>query len=57
MSTANDFAVAANGDSIMILNPPRGLIERDKAIRLAAWIVAMTDEDEFNESLMAIKNT
>lgn len=61
METINDFAVSGdvNGD-IMIAIPPVGLIPKEKALRLAAWIVAVATphpEEEFNPVLEAVLKT
>lgn len=57
--TFNFHMVCVQGDKIVILNPPRTPIEKDRALVLAAWIVVLADPlgDSFNEILETIKNT
>ena len=47
------LAMAGRGSlGLMILNPPRGPMDKAKALRLAAWLVALSGgEDEFQEVL------
>ena len=55
----NEFAVAGTvGDVVTILVPPRGPISKDRALALAAWLVAVTGERErFNAILDAVEST
>lgn len=58
--TSNRFFVGATGDHISILMPPppQGVITRQEALNLAAWLVAIADiDDEFDDLLQAIRNT
>lgn len=59
--TINDCMVSMSGlGTLMMMNPPRPMeiISKDKALRLAAWLVAMADDDNsFDEILKAVKNT
>ena len=56
IETINDCLVALQGDDITIMLLGARL-PREKAIRMAAWIVAMTDPDEFQKVLTAIGRT
>jgi len=56
INTANDSMVGTQGGEIRIMaNVSR--ISKDQALRLAAYIVALTDRDEFEKVLQAIENT
>lgn len=58
VDTLNRFLVGAIADRIIIMNPPHCTIPKDDALNLAAWIVAMVDdEDRFAEVLAAVKST
>ena len=47
----NRWGVGVQGDSIVVLMPPRRL-SKDDAITFAAWIVALADQgDEFSKRL------
>ena len=47
----NQWGVGMQGDSIVILGPPRRL-SKDDALTFAAWIVALTGrDDEFQKRL------
>lgn len=58
MDTTNDFFVGVLGDGIAILNPPRGKITKEQALRLAAYLVLLADDTgaEFPKVLEAVKN-
>jgi hypothetical protein len=57
MDTINDSLVSLQGEMIIILRPTSRL-PKEKALRLAAWIVALAGEDEkFLELLQAIRNS
>lgn len=44
METMNDFAVGMLGDDRFVLaNPPRAPFTREQALRLAAWLVAVSE--------------
>lgn len=45
IDTSNDFGVGVQGEDIRIMMPPAGRIDRDRALRLAAWIVLLIDYD------------
>lgn len=45
VDTANKFMVAKQGRNILIMNPPRGPISKHDAMVLAAWLVALGDDD------------
>lgn len=54
--SANKFLVAVRGDDqVLVLNPPVGPITKADALNLAAWLVALADDDPeratFNELL------
>lgn len=53
----NIFFVGAAGDDIVIMRPVPGRLTREQALNLAAWIVAISDEDEFAEVLKKVQNT
>ena len=60
IDTANRFAVSAMGDTIAILLLRRlaGTITKADALNLAAWLVALADDDDkFGELLEAVRNT
>lgn len=59
IDTTNDSLVAVNNQGVLIIMPPRGPMPKDKALRLAAWIVALADPvgDEFAATLEAVRNT
>ena len=58
IDTSNDYLVGMLGDDLAFLLPLPSTIPKDKALRLAAWIVAMTDRnDEFPAILEAVCNT
>lgn len=61
MDTTNDFlvGVGGTGNALAVLMPIQGMIPREKALRLAAYIVAMLDplEADFPKVLEAILNT
>lgn len=58
--TDNDFMVGVQGGKVVIMMPPRGPIAPGPAIRLAAWIVALTDHShehqDFHAALSAIES-
>ena len=53
----NDFFVSVQGNNILMLRPVPQNITREQALNLAAWIVALTDEDEFQKTYHAVCNT
>lgn len=53
----NEFFVCASGDNIVIMKPVPAKMTRDQALNLAAWIVAITNEDEFKKVYKAVCNT
>lgn len=59
IETANDCLVCASGGGVGILMPPAGVMPKDKALRLAAWLVVMADPvgDDFQAVLDAVRNT
>ena len=59
VDTDNDFMVGRRGADIVVLIPVHGPIPQDRALRLAAWIVALSDikEGEFDEILEVVRNT
>lgn len=61
IDTTNDFMVSVQGRQIVILGNPAGqLIQPEKALRLAAWLVMVADLgdlDNFHAVFDAIKNT
>jgi hypothetical protein len=60
IDTTNQFGVCASGNgSIGILVPPRGMLTKQQALTLAAWLVALADPlgEEFQNILEAVQNT
>ena len=64
IDTRNEFFVGARGDdSILILRAPAGPLSKAQALRLAAWLVALADDDpgapvsEFSHVLAAVMAT
>lgn len=58
VETTNDFLVGTHGDEIAIMRPPFRLTKVE-ALRLAAWLVALAEEDdgEFAAVLDAVRST
>ena len=59
LDTANHFMVAGQGDDLVIIQLPIGRLKKDRALNLAAWLVALADPEgkEFERVLEAIRNT
>lgn len=58
IETDNDFFVGVQGDDLAVLLPIHGRVPKDRALRLAAWIVAVMDtDDEFPAVLKAVQST
>ena len=59
IDTANDCLVAVNDQGVLLMMPPRFPMPKDKALRLAAWIVALADPvgDDFQKVFDAVRNT
>ena len=59
IDTSNDHLVATQAGGILIMLPPRTRMAKAEALRMAAWIVILAEEDEgeFNSVLEAIKGT
>ena len=58
LDTTNDFLVGASADgSVCFLKTPIGPMDRSKALRLAAWLVALseTQTGEFDRVLSAVR--
>lgn len=57
IDTSNDFFVGSRGADIVLMKTP-GTMTKAQALRLAAWLVILADDDEvrFNEVLEAIKD-
>lgn len=53
----NLFIVAAMGTDIITIRPVPQKMSREEALNLAAWIVAITDEDEFQKVYRAVCST
>ncbi len=57
----NKFLIGVNvaGDIVQFLRPVPGLLSRNEALNLAAWIVALTDptHEEFNRKLAEVEHT
>lgn len=57
IDTTNDSLVGTRGDRIIVMTLQADL-PKDKALRLAAWIVALADDkDQFAALLEAVRNT
>lgn len=59
IETVNDCIVCVSAHGVGMLNPPIGPMPKDKALRLAAYIVALAEETpgEFDAVLEAVRNT
>lgn len=59
IDTTNDSAVAVGGDGDIMILAATPRLSKAKALRLAAWIVALADplDEEFTRVLNAVKNT
>lgn len=59
IDTTNRFMVAARGNGeLVIMMPPLAPLSTEDALTLAAWIVAVTGEDErFAAILAAVQST
>jgi hypothetical protein len=62
IDTTNTCLVSSmHGEKIAILNPPRSPMTKTEALTLAAWLVALADDDPerqtFNEILYAVLGT
>jgi hypothetical protein len=57
IETANIFLVAANGESIVMMNPPRRPMSKSEAMNLAAWLAVMAgsseDFDKMRDEILA----
>lgn len=58
VDTTNKFFVALLGTQVMIGNP-RGRMTKREALGLAAWLVALAEDEpgEFNEVLEAVRTS
>lgn len=59
IETVNDFMAGTNGDTISVMRQPVGM-DREQALRLAAWLVMLADSGETERFLAifeAIKGT
>lgn len=59
IETTNDFLVGSNGHTVQFLFPPTGPLDKEKVLRLAAWLVALADplQERFPKILEAVLNT
>jgi hypothetical protein len=56
--TTNRFMVSMRGDGLLVPIRPVQILTKDDALNLAAWLVAMADDnDEFPVLLEAVRNT
>ena len=56
--TSNRFFVGGHGDNIILMKPIPSKLNRSEALNLAAWLVALADEDgRFARLLEAVQNT
>jgi len=57
IETVNDQLVALQGDHVVVMLPKQRMTT-EEALRQAAWLVAITGENErFQQILTAIQNT
>lgn len=59
IETNNDHLVAAQGSRVSILAPPVMSMERDEALRMAAWLILCADQgrrERFEQIYEAICN-
>ena len=57
IDTFNDQFVGVNADGIVVLSPKQRMT-KPEALRHAAWLVALADDDgEFADVLAAVQNT
>lgn len=59
IDTTNQFMVGANRDRVIVQIPVRRPLEKEEAIRLAAWLVAIADptQKRFTKVLAAVLAT
>jgi len=59
IDTTNKFIVALKGEEVLIIAPPHTPLSKADALLLAAWLVALAEEDEgeFAAVLAAVQNT
>jgi hypothetical protein len=58
IETQNDYLVGRRGNEIITLFTPKPSMSRTEALRFAAWLVALADDDdEFPAVLHAVRNT
>lgn len=59
IETVNDCLVGVCGGGVVIILPQIGPMPKDKALRLAAWLVALAEETpgEFEMILNAVRCT
>jgi hypothetical protein len=59
IDTINDHLVGVNGFGVVITLPPAAPMDRDEALRLAAWLVAVADPggERFEEIRNAVLGT
>jgi hypothetical protein len=58
IDTTNDSLVCVRGSGQIALLRPRAEYTKDQALRMAAWIVALADDEgEFDSLLEAVRNT
>lgn len=58
VETINDHLVGIRGDNVVMVLPPIAPMPRDEALRMAAWIVAIVDDDDrFAAILAAVRLT
>ncbi len=57
IDTTNKHLVGVQGESIVIMNPPRWPMSKDDALTFAAWIVTLADDHEaFSDHLAAVQS-
>ncbi len=53
----NKFFIGSVGNKLIISHPPLGPIEKEEALNLAAWIVALCPEKDFDKILESVYNS
>lgn len=59
IDTNNDCLVGARGGRIVMMAPPYAPMSKERALRLAAWLVVIADPggEKFAKVLAAVKST
>ena len=58
IETVNDHLVGIQGGNVVMVLPPTAPMPHEEALRMAAWIVAIADDDDrFGAILAAVRST